>query len=113
MSANNYPASPGFKTSGPSQDAAQAVSSTAKTLRDQVLKIIAAAPAGLSADAAADLLGKFVLSVRPRVSELHRLGEIQSTAQRVKNASGMSATVWVQSPPLPRADRACTDEVRE
>ena len=104
MSNNNYPETPGFKASGTSQDAAQAVSSTAKTLRDRVLKTIAAAPAGLSADAAADLLGKSVLSVRPRVSELHRLGEIQPTAQRVENASGMSTTVWVQSPPLPDPD---------
>jgi transposase len=90
---DQYPDQPGFKAPGPSEQAAQAICSTAKKLRDQVLKIIAEAPAGLSADAVADRLGKSVLSVRPRVSELRRLGEIQPTTQRVKNQSGMSATV--------------------
>jgi hypothetical protein len=56
-----YPDAPGFKASGPSEQAATAISSTAKTLRDQVLKTIAEAPAGLSADAVADRLGRSVL----------------------------------------------------
>jgi hypothetical protein len=99
-----YPDAPGFKTPGPSEQAAKAISSTAKTLRDQVLKTIVDAPAGLSADAVADRLGKSVLSVRPRVSELRRLGEIRPTTQRAKNESGMSATIWVQSPPLSGPD---------
>jgi hypothetical protein len=98
---DQYPDQPGFKASGPSEQAATAISRSARTLRDQVLKTIADAPAGLSADAVADRLGRSVLSVRPRVSELRRLGEIRPTTQRVKNASGMGATVWVQSPPLP------------
>jgi hypothetical protein len=106
-----YPDSPGFKASGPSEQAATAISSsTAKTLRDQVLKTIANAPAGLSADAVADRLGRSVLSVRPRVSELRRLGEIRPTTARAKNESGMTATIWVQSPPLPGPDPAGTDD---
>jgi hypothetical protein len=64
-----YPDAPGFKAPGPSEQAATAISSTAKTLRDQVLETIAKAPAGLSADAVAERLCKSVLSVRPRVSE--------------------------------------------
>ena len=104
MSELIYPDAPGFKVAGPSEQAAEAISNSAKTLRDQVLKTIADAPAGLSADAVADRLGKSVLSVRPRVSELRRLGEIRPTTQRVKNESGMSATIWAQSPPLPGPD---------
>jgi hypothetical protein len=100
----DYPDQPGWKAAGPSEQAANAVSGTAKTLRDQVLKTISDAPAGLSADAVADRLGKSVLSVRPRVSELRRLGEIRPTTQRAKNESGMTATIWVQSPPLPGPD---------
>jgi hypothetical protein len=88
MNAADYPNSPGFKSAGPSEQAATAISSTAKTLRDQVLKTIAEAPAGLSADAVADQPGRSVLAIRPRVSELRRLGEIQPTTQRVKNLSG-------------------------
>jgi hypothetical protein len=101
-----YPDAPGFKASGPSEQAATAINGTAKTLREQVLKIIAASPAGLSADAVADRLGKSILSVRPRVSELRRLGEIQPTTKRAKYESGMSATIWVRSPPLPGPDPA-------
>jgi len=99
-----YPDVAGFKAPGPSEQAANTISGTAKTLREQVLKTISEAPAGLSADAVADRLGKSVLSVRPRVSELRRLGEIRPTTQRAKNQSGMSATIWVQSPPLPGPD---------
>ena len=106
MTAADYPNYPGFKVPGPSQDAATAISSTAGTLRDKVLKTIADAPDGLSADEVADRLNKSVLSVRPRVSELRRAGEIRPTMQRAKNESGMSATIWVQSPPLPGPDPA-------
>ncbi|OSI68874.1 hypothetical protein [Bradyrhizobium canariense] len=98
---SGYPDSPGYKSVGPSSDAARAIAGTAKTLRAKVLRTIAAAPAGLSADAVAELLKESILSVRPRVSELHRSGEIKKTDGRAKNASGLSATVWVASPPLP------------
>jgi hypothetical protein len=94
-----YPDAPGFRVSGPSEKAAIAIGGVAKTLRSQVLRTIAAAPQGLTADEVAD--NRSVLSVRPRVSELHRQGEIQQTAFRGKNASGMTASVWTLSPPLP------------
>jgi hypothetical protein len=96
----DYPDRPGFKVPGPSEQAAAAVAGMAKTLRDQVLSTIANAPAGLTADEVADKLHRSVLSVRPRVSELHRQGEIRQTGARGKNESGMSATIWVLSPPL-------------
>jgi hypothetical protein len=101
MNRPDYPEQAGFKSSGPSEEAARIIDRTARSLRDQVLKIIADSPAGLSADSVADQLGRSVLSVRPRVAELHRLGEIRPTMYRVKNASGLNATVWVRSPPLP------------
>ncbi len=96
-----YPVQPGFKVSGPSEQAATAISGKAKTLRDQVLRTIAAAPQGLTADEVASKLNRSILSVRPRVSELHRQGEIRQTAIRGKNDSGMSASVWTLAPPLP------------
>ncbi|MBP1091926.1 hypothetical protein JOE50_002456 [Bradyrhizobium japonicum] len=100
MQANDYPDSPGFKAAGTSQEAAQAIAGHAKNLRARVLGAIASEPAGLSADAVADRLGESVLSVRPRVSELHRAGEIRRSDARVKNESGMAAAVWVASGPL-------------
>lgn len=96
----DYPTSPGFKAAGPSQEAAQAVAGMAKTLRDQVLRTIAASPHGLTADEVASKLNRSILSVRPRVSELHRQGEIRRTSIRGKNDSGMSASVWTLAPPL-------------
>lgn len=96
-----YPDRPGFKASGPSEQAANTVASTAKTLREQVLQTFQQSPSGLTADAVADRLGKSILSVRPRVAELHRQGEIRSAGKRGKNHSGLSATIWVVSPPLP------------
>lgn len=100
MQARDYPANPGFKSAGTSQEAAQAIAGHAKTLRALVLSEIAATPAGLSADAVADRLGASILSVRPRVSELHRSGEIRKSDERAKNASGMAAAVWIVSPSL-------------
>lgn len=100
MEDDDYPTSPGFKVVGPSAEAARAIADRAKTLRDRVLGAIKAEPAGLSADQVAGKLGESILSVRPRVSELCRAGEIRKTEARAKNASGMSATVWVVSPPL-------------
>ena len=96
----DYPYRPGFKVAGPSQQAATAIAKTAKTLRDQVLQTIAVAPGGITADQVAGQLGKSILSVRPRVSELKRMGEIRSTTARGKNDSGMTASVWVLSPPI-------------
>jgi hypothetical protein len=104
MSRLTYPDRAGFKTTGPSEDAAQAITGAAKLLREQVLQVIAAAPNGLSADDVADRLNRSVLSVRPRVSELRRLGEIRPSDRRTKNQSGMTATIWVTSPPLPGPD---------
>ena len=97
---SEYPDAPGFKTSGPSEEAAHAIAGFAPTLRDRVLAAIGEAPQGLTADVVACRLNKSVLSVRPRVSELHRLGEIRQSGARRKNVSGMTASIWVIAPPL-------------
>ena len=89
-----YPARAGFKANGPSEEAAHRVSSGAAKMRAAVLAQIASKPDGATADEAAKDLNLSVLSVRPRVSELNRLGEIEQTGARRKNESGMTATVW-------------------
>lgn len=101
MSELVYPDAPGFKTAGPSQDAAKAITGKANRMRAMVLQKIAQCPAGATADEIAHDLGLSVLSVRPRVSELKRTGEIRQTGTRRKNDSGMTATVWQLAPPLP------------
>ncbi len=94
MSELIYPDAPGFKASGPSEQAATAIGTTASKLRAAVLAQFAAYPSGATADEVAKDLNLSVLSVRPRVSELKRLGQIRETGGRRKNQSGMTATVW-------------------
>jgi hypothetical protein len=82
-----YPDAPGFKVSGPSEEAAKAMSGIANKVTAAVLAQFAQRPGGATAD-------EIVLSVRPRVSELKRTGRIKPTGARRKNVSGMSATVY-------------------
>ena len=89
-----YPDVPGYKAQGPSREAAKIVTVPAANLRDRVLECAKAAADGLTADDIAQRLNCSILSVRPRVAELHRAGQIEQTGARRKNASGMSATVW-------------------
>jgi predicted ArsR family transcriptional regulator len=98
MSELVYPDAPGFKVSGPSEQAAETMGSTANKMRAAVLAQFAQYPGGATADEVARDLKLSILSVRPRVSELKRLGEIKKTGARRKNQSGMTATVWRLSP---------------
>lgn len=95
-----YPASPGYRVVGPSEQAAKAMIGKAAHMRAVVLAQIAQYPAGATADEIAKDLNLSVLSVRPRVSELNRTGEIEQTGARRKNESGMTATVWRIRPSL-------------
>ncbi len=89
-----YPDTPGFKVAGPSKQAAKAMTGKAAKMRAAVLAQIAQYSGGATADEIAKDLNLSVLSVRPRVSELRRNGEIEQTGGRRKNQSGMTATVW-------------------
>lgn len=90
-----YPHHPGFKSRGTSRIAAKSMAPLAPTLRDRVLALYAQAPNGLTADEVADKLGLTPFSIRPRVSELARLGALTDTMERRANAtSGRIAIVW-------------------
>lgn len=89
-----YPASPGFKVSGPSQGAAIGYAKRASTLRQRVFDEIADAIFGLTADECAERMGETVLAIRPRFTELASVGCIEDTGLRRKNRSGRNATVW-------------------
>lgn len=95
--AVSYPESPGYKTGGTSQDAAEEIEDRAETLRGMVLERLKAVPS--TADEVAEFLGESVLSIRPRISELavacfSRPVLVVSTGDRRKNASGKMAKVW-------------------
>ncbi len=90
-----YPDSPGWKAEDPSHDAAKAITRHAKNLRDRVHGFLQDQyPSAYSADQIAARLGEAILSVRPRVSELHKAQLIEVAAGRSKNQSGMTANCW-------------------
>ena len=47
-----------------------------------------------TADEVAAAVGRSILSIRPRISELRAKGLIEPTTERRRNASGKSAVVW-------------------
>lgn len=88
-----YPESPGFKSPGPSQEAAEKVSKRVAYLQGKCLEALRV-HGPLTADEIADKAKESILSIRPRCSELKRAGRIQKTDARRLNVSGCSATVW-------------------
>lgn len=92
VSPTAYPRSPGWKARETAKAAAGAMAPKAGLLRDRVLAAIRLAPS--TPDEVATHLGETVLAVRPRVSELSKLGKVIDTGQRRKNASGRPAIVW-------------------
>jgi len=88
----HYPAHPGHKAPGTSAESAQRMAGTAELLRTKALALLKGA--ALTADEVAQAIGETVLSIRPRISELKRMGLIVATSQRRPNISGHSAAVW-------------------
>lgn len=92
MDLLQYPNTPGFKEKTTSADAAESMKPTAGTLRGKVLDCLAIASG--TADEIAARLEASPLAIRPRFTELQRMGKIYDTGQRRKNDSGRSAKVW-------------------
>lgn len=93
MDFSLYPAVPGSKVPGTSEDAAESMRESAPTLRGMALDILRRdGPA--TADEVAAKLGKSVLTIRPRVCELAKLGKIEDTGLRGTNSSGRRAVIW-------------------
>jgi hypothetical protein len=89
-----YPHQPGSKErGGTSEAAARGISPAAPYLRGRVLACLRdRGPA--TPDECAARLDLDILSVRPRLSELARLGLIVKTGERRPNRSGAMANVW-------------------
>lgn len=94
----DYPNSPGFKARDTAMEAALAVAETAPILRAKCLAILERSR-GLTADEVAGRLGASILSIRPRISELTRLGKVRDSGERRRNASGKKAIVWAAVQP--------------
>jgi len=87
-----YPEHPGSKRDGTSREAGDAIAADAKILRSLVLAALAAL-GPMTADEIAAAIGRSILSVRPRCTELRKMGRVVGTRERRKNASGHSAEV--------------------
>jgi len=92
---DSYPNSPGYKNKdkeGPSRLAAISTKAHAPTLRERCFSLIKGNL--FTADEVADMMQKSILSIRPRIAELAKLGKIEDSGRRRKNESGKLATVW-------------------
>lgn len=92
MDLFSYPHQPGFKDQETGKAAAEAIAPRTPRLRAACLRVIADAPA--TPDEVADKLGLSILSIRPRITELQKLGAIEDTGLRRRNDSGRMAKVW-------------------
>jgi predicted ArsR family transcriptional regulator len=89
-----YHAQPGFKERGnTSQRASERVAPHVSRLREKVLDGFRRYGPS-TADEIAGKLNLTPFTVRPRVSELARMGDIEDVKIRRKNESGHTATVW-------------------
>ena len=89
----SYPHHPGSQERETSRAAADAVAERAPHLRARALAVIERSN-GLTADEVAGRLGLSILSIRPRMTELARLGRVRDSGARRPNASGKKAIVW-------------------
>lgn len=88
-----YPQKPGAQDRDTSRAAAEHADETAPQLRARALAVLERSK-GLTADEVAGRLGLSILSIRPRVTELARLGKVRDSGLRRRNASGRNAIVW-------------------
>jgi predicted ArsR family transcriptional regulator len=89
-----YPSAPGFKKRETSRRAAREMKPKAPKLRDQCLAVFQKSDHPLTADEVAKALGKSVLSIRPRVTDLVNKQLIKDSGVRRENASGKDAIAW-------------------
>lgn len=83
---------PAYQRSDTSRAAAEAIKPDAARLRGECLKALQERDG--TADEVAARIGRSVLSIRPRITELNKQGRIVDTGTRRANASGRSAAVW-------------------
>jgi hypothetical protein len=94
-----YPDRPGFKEKGgASEDAANALAPMLKKNQAETLAAFERAARPMTADELADFMGRTIVQIRPRVSELRRLGKIIPTGERRKSSFGQPSAVWKLRP---------------
>lgn len=82
-----------LRARGTDTSSAAAQSVDADTLRGECLQALRDI-GPLTADECAEYLGCDKLAIRPRFSELRRMGKVEDSNKRRRNTSGKSAIVW-------------------
>lgn len=93
-----YPHQLGSQDRDTSRDAAAEIAPKAQILRARALEVLERSN-GLTADQVAARLGMSILSIRPRCTELARMGKVRDSGERRLNASGKKAIVWMAVQP--------------
>ena len=96
---NGYPETPGFTEPTTSKEAAAKIAPTLSLRQQEVIDALRAdelaGGTGLTPDETSTKIGRSLLAVRPRFSELGKqLGLIEKTGERRHNESGLDASVW-------------------
>ncbi len=76
-----------------SREAARSIEGSIKTLRERVFRAIKGSPVGLTAEEVELFTGIPGNTVRPRIVELYRSGQISTVGKR-RTKSGRRADVW-------------------
>lgn len=92
-----YPHEAGYRASAPETSRAAAMRVQPGTLRAMVMGALNEC-GPMTADECADVIGQSILSTRPRLTELLRMGMIRDTGMRRENRSGRMAAVWEVMP---------------
>lgn len=87
-----YPVSPSVGVRDTSREAAEAIAPSVQTLRDLAFKVLLERDS--TADECAEAMGKSILAVRPRISELVAMDMVVDSGKRRRMASGRSGIVW-------------------
>lgn len=110
---SKYPNTPGFKARGTSEDAADSMAASAPHLRWMALEWLK--QFSMTSDEVADRVGVTPFAMRPRITELKKMGLLVCIGRR-KNKSGRNANVyrtpspgeltrWTQGQPGNKADK--------
>jgi len=91
-----YPHAPGWKARETAKQAAEEMKPRAPTIQARIMDSMRKGY-GYTPDAFAEAHGLSPLAVRPRFSELAKLGKIKDSGRRASNGSGRKAIIWVAS----------------
>ncbi len=90
-------------------EAAEFIATKVTGLRLQALQSLTSAQPGLTGSQVAERMGAWLYSVKPRLTELQRMGLVEDSGERDKNERGRQEVVWRITP----AGRALLEGIYE